>query len=383
MKIDSSLPQVSGLKYIADIDSIAFEWGTLNSFTDIQGYYLYRKTVEDSSYKLIATIPSRFSTHYVDSELTPNTTYLYRIASYNSKGDSSIASEPIKATTQSLAPLSFAQAIGNYPKKIKLLWSPHTDLRVNGYLIQRTTDKDFVDVTVINNRLAAEYIDIGLEDNTQYHYRIFALSGNNVKSQPSELLSAKTKPAPPIPQGVFASFDLPKQVRISWQPSMQKDVVLYRVYRSVLGGISQEQIGEVPVPETSFIDKSEIDGVRYGYYVVAVDKDGLMSNFQKDAIIGGTLPAPEAPKIQSIRFENGKVAINWVAGDERSVQYTINKQEDGFFPKKERFISIPYTYFYDSEVVLGEKYLYNVIALDKNGLESVPSQTVSITLQKD
>lgn len=381
LSTDSSLPMVSNIEYLVDVDSVAFEWGTLADHANVAGYYIYRKTLADKEYKLIATLDSRFTTHYVDGALTPNTTYLYRFMTKNQQGAASLASEPLKATTHTFSPPQNVQAIGNYPRKIKILWYPHKDLRVQGYVIERADGRDFIEVARVNNRLQVEYLDTNLHDSTEYFYRVIAINANNVRSVASPVVSARTKPVPTPPQGVFASHDLPKMIKITWQPSLRDDVVSYEVLRTILGGISNEVLGSVSADELSFTDKSDIDGVQYGYFVIAIDKDGLRSLPQPSPIVGSTLAAPAAPVVQNIAMENGSVVLRWNSGDSRAVQYTINKQHSSLFGKKERFVSIPYNYFYDHEVVPGERYLYNIIAIDKHGLQSVPSETVSITLE--
>lgn len=377
---DLTLPEMGEVQYLVDIDSIAFEWKSFANSPEVAGYNIYRKTLAEQNYTLIDSLNSRFTTHYVDSPLTPSTTYLYRFAAKNASGAAGVATQPLQITTQNFAPPTHVQAVGNYPRKVKILWRPHKDLRTQGYIIQRAEGKDFVEVARITNRLQVEYLDTNLKDSTEYFYRVFAYIASDIHSTPSPVVSARTKPIPTMPQGVFASFDLPKKITIRWQKSPQNDIASYEVSRTILGGISSEVLANVPATQTSYTDTSEIDGVRYGYYVVAIDKDGLRSERQKSAIEGGTLAAPAAPTIQSIGTEKGSVILRWV-GDSRSVQYTINKQQSSFFGKKERYISIPYTYFYDHEVAPGEQYLYNVIAIDKFGLQSSPSETVSITLE--
>lgn len=377
---DLTLPEMGEVQYLVDIDSVAFEWKSFAERPEVSGYNIYRKTLAEQGYTLIDSLNSRFTTHYVDSPLAPSTTYLYRFATKNANGAAGVATQPLQITTRAFAPPTHVQAVGNYPRKVKILWRPHKDLRTQGYIIQRAEGKDFVEVARIANRLQVEYLDTNLKDSTEYFYRVFAFTASDIRSAPSPVVSARTKPIPAMPQGVFASFDLPKMVTIRWQKSPQSDIASYEVSRTILGGISSEVLANVAATETSYTDKSEIDGVRYGYYVVAIDKDGLRSERQKSPIEGGTLAAPAAPTIQSIGTEKGSVILRWT-GDSRSVQYTINKQQSSFFGKKERYISIPYTYFYDHEVAPGEQYLYNVIAIDKFGLQSSPSETVSVTLE--
>jgi fibronectin type 3 domain-containing protein len=61
-------------------------------------------------------------------------------------------------------------------------------------------------------------------------------------------------------------------VEVSWSPSPEEDLALYRVYRATGGG-APAQVGEVPGGETSFTEGRQPAG-EYRYTVTAVDRDG-------------------------------------------------------------------------------------------------------------
>ena len=60
------------------------------------------------------------------------------------------------------------------PNSIKLIWKPHTDKRVGYYRIEKynTLLNEWILLKTINERLQAEYVDTGLDNNTSYKYRI-------------------------------------------------------------------------------------------------------------------------------------------------------------------------------------------------------------------
>lgn len=70
----------------------------------------------------------------------------------------------------------------NLPNRIKLIWRPHPDFRVDSYIIERTKgdDKEFKNCRS-KNRLNAEYIDSDLKPNENSSYRIIAVSFNGIK----------------------------------------------------------------------------------------------------------------------------------------------------------------------------------------------------------
>ena len=62
--VDSTLPSVNSLRTLPDIKAIGFEWSPAYD-ERVKGYYLYRID-GNGKMKRVATIPDRYSSHYVD-----------------------------------------------------------------------------------------------------------------------------------------------------------------------------------------------------------------------------------------------------------------------------------------------------------------------------
>jgi fibronectin type 3 domain-containing protein len=62
--------------------SIYLSWTEVAS-PSANEYYIYRKTIYDSNYTLVARVGGD-STSYTDTGLSANTTYYYRVSAYNS-----------------------------------------------------------------------------------------------------------------------------------------------------------------------------------------------------------------------------------------------------------------------------------------------------------
>lgn len=380
--ISNDLPRVGAIRSIADVGSVAFEWELVND-SRVDGYYLYRKEVNDAEFLRVGRVDSRFGAHYVDSGLKPNTLYLYKIITYN-KASNTISrdSDVLEARTLSLAPLSFAKAMSGYPRKIKVLWAPHTDPRVSGYVIEREESGEWRSVGEVDSRLLVEYLDTGLEDGKEYKYRVFPRTHDRVLGVPSEVLRAVTKPKPPVVTGIRATNNLPKRINLTWNPSKQSDIISYKLYRSTRDdrGFSEHATLE---GKTQFSDTIKGDGWEYFYKVSAVDRDGIESLLQESPTKGLTLPPPNAPIIEYARIENGQVVLRWAATDPRGVEYVVYKRDGVLFGKSERFISIKELHFYDREVSAGKKYRYSVATVDENGLESKRSEEMIMLLPQE
>lgn len=191
-EINPNLPSVETLKSISDITEIGFEWNAIKDET-VAGFYLYRSDSNGRNEKLIGIIDDRFSTHYVDTNLEPNTEYRYRIRTYNDAGISSDAPEIYAKTDEILNSVDFARVIYGLPDRIKIIWVPHSDKRVRAYIIQRHKigTNSWDKIARLQGRLNAEYIDKKLSRGAKYEYRILVEIANGVISKPSQIILAQ------------------------------------------------------------------------------------------------------------------------------------------------------------------------------------------------
>ncbi len=159
---------------------------------------LYRLNQSTNTYDVVAQINDRYATHYVDTNLAPETTYTYQMRTFS--GDSiSPSGASVSATTMPLMDsVAFSQAFSGLPNKVKIIWRPHTDPSVVGYVIKRANanSSDFDTIAQVEGRLQAEYIDNKVKANKTYSYTIHAKNNKGVLSKPSQVMSATTKELP-------------------------------------------------------------------------------------------------------------------------------------------------------------------------------------------
>ncbi|MDS1314514.1 fibronectin type III domain-containing protein [Aliarcobacter butzleri] len=385
-KINNTVPTVnySSIKSISDITSIGFEWQRVDD-PRVVGYNFYRTDLQsgEKTLKLIRAIESRYTTHYVDKELEPKTKYAYQISSRLNDGSESVTTDAYVAETlPRIVPVNGAQAISNLPKKIKLLWQPHPDQRIQYYRVEKynTTLNEWIYQATVNQRLSAEYLDTGLENNTTYQYRIKAFTFEDVESAPTKTLSAKTKPAPKSPTNVKASNNIPKKIFLTWSPSQNQDIIGYDIYRSSYSSFGFSKVTNVNSTTTEYTDSVDDDGRTYYYRIIAVDKDNLESADNITATKGMSLPKPIKPTITSAQIQ-GSVNLSWQAGDNRTVSYNVIKKiKQNFFQYKTViFNNISGTSFNDSDIVSGVDYKYSVQAVDEFGLVSENSDEKTLS----
>ncbi|TLD87594.1 fibronectin type III domain-containing protein [Helicobacter sp. MIT 05-5294] len=379
--INHSLTPPKDIRVLSDVNTIGLEWDLVQD-PNVAGYHLYRKKANAQSFSKIATLDSRFTTHYADNKLESDTEYIYQLVSFDKQKNVSDFSSAISAKTHSISAVSYVEAISNYPRKVKVIWNPHQDTRVSGYIIERR-DKNgnWKELDKIQNRLLVEYLDTKLEDNTTYEYQIIAYNANGSRSLPSKSVKATTKPKPTQITNFKATNNIPRQVNLSWDLHSNPEVASYKILRSTLISSFYTTLVTLPSNTNSYQDLIGKDGEQYNYKIIATDKDGIDS-LEVGPISGATLAIPTSPNITYAQIEDGSVVLKWYPTDSRTKEYVVYKKDSLFFGETLRYNKVLTTEFIDREVKAGQKYYYSVSALDENGLESKPSQEVTLSLPK-
>jgi fibronectin type 3 domain-containing protein len=261
--VDKTLPKVTLTKrgIVTDMNEVAFEWRPIKD-PRVEGVKIYKSTQENNESLLLTTIENRYSTHYVDLDVVPNTMYKYSLRTY--KGDKVSRSSGVKKiyTKPVLPSVSWIYAVNGLPRMAKLLWRPHKNPKVESYIIERKSidDDEWVKIAEVEGRLQAEYIDKDLKDKFTYRYRVKVKTFDDIISTPSKIVKVVTKPLPPEILNLQASTDLPRKIFLTWQKSHYKDFYQYYLYRSDEKDGSYELIAKLF--NNRFTDNIEKDGAR-------------------------------------------------------------------------------------------------------------------------
>ncbi len=386
--VDSTLPIISLTKngIITDMKTVAFEW---KSITDprVEGIYVYKKSLQDkavSQFKHYDTVDTRYSTHYVDRAVKPNTKYSYIFQAFTKKSQGVNSKIFTVNTLPVLQSVSWIHSITKLPRIAKIIWRPHVSKRVSAYIIERKTleDKEWHQIDELNGRLNAEYIDTELEDNHVYMYRIRVKTYDGIISTPSQIVKSITKPLPGSVTKIEASTNLPKAIKITWSPSKQRDFERYYLYRAESINGPYRLIAKLY--NNHFIDKINKDGKTYFYKVSALDKDGLESEYDKSKVIGMTLTKPNAPTIIELKPQSNKIELKWRKNDPRTLSYiVVEKSKKGWFDEISKVHKgVTKNLFINTNIEADTLYTYVVYSVDKNGIVSKPSIEIQIKTPK-
>ncbi|MEA1914965.1 MAG: hypothetical protein U9N30_06590 [Campylobacterota bacterium] len=387
--IDSNLTHVDAptLKTISDMNAVAFEWKRVEDIK-ARGYYLYRTNMEDNG-KLtrVATIKNRYTTHYVDSDLEPETQYMYSISTRGEDDTESRQTPVINVETlPRFSSVSYVTAISELPRQIKILWRPHESERVKYYLIEKTnpTTAKWERVAKIKGRLNVEHIDSKLEDNVVFSYRLTAITFDGIKSVPSQIVKAKTKALPEGINLLNATQNLPKKIELTWGPSKTEDVIAHNIYASNSSTSRFSKIASVNVETNNYTHIVTEDGKTKFYKITSIDKDGLETNTEMTPVMGATLGKPARPTLTLAQIQGEKAILNWIGNDDRTISYNIHKtiQENWISSKSITIKGISDLRYEDRDIVRGVAYKYSIQAVDQFGIMSEKTNATELVLPK-
>jgi len=378
LKKNKNLPIPFDLKYISSETSISLEWMFENK-EQINGFNIYRAEEGNNKLLLIDRINNKHTTHFVDNNLKPNTKYTYIITSYNDTYESDNSPLLNAQTYNTLPPINYLKASNNLVNMIKIVWRPDLNPNVKGYIIEKQVDKKWIDLATIENKLIVEYFDKNLKHNELAKYRISKLSMENQKSKPSPIIIGSTKPLPHIVENIRTTFNLPNKISLSWTSNREEDIVFYNLYKKsdipLIGNLKKEFITKTS--DTYYHFPTIKDGQKETFYITAVNKEGLESNFQPEGILGKSLDKPGSPSFISKTIQNGKINFSWNKGDNRNIGYIIKKVINNI----EKEIILDINFFEDSNISKGQTISYTIIGFDDNGIQSLPSDKITFEVK--
>jgi fibronectin type 3 domain-containing protein len=256
-------------------NSITISWPAVSGALQ---YYVYgSESASDTYTRLGITVASFYHTYsYTVSGLLPNTTYYYKVSSYNHLGESSLSSS-VSATTVFNFP-SNVSAAASTSNSITVTWDSVSG--ATGYYVYGSSGASgtFTRVQTISSSSTTSYTATGLSPNTAYYYRVSAYRrvGDNAssyieESSPSSAVFATT--APVTPTNVSATATSSTSITVSW--SSVPGAAGYRVYSYVSGNYILE--GTVSSSYTSYTVTGLLPNTTYYYGVTAYNSSNVES----------------------------------------------------------------------------------------------------------
>jgi len=356
----------------------------------VKGYYVYRSTSEGSDFAKIKKIDLSLlgsgKIQHIDTEgLADNMRYYYRVTAFEDPDSETSPSFNVSAITKGKPPTpSGFSAKSGLVGKVELSWSENVKTDIEGYNLYCSDRKDgeYLLLKKLEGRNINRYVDdtrgFGkLDDNQSLFYRLTSFNKVNVESSPTSIVSATTKKRPSKPQAFKGESRKVREVPLAWAANPESDIDAYLLYRSA----TMQEIDFVKIARvktgTTYVDKDLKDGVQYYYRLQAEDKDGLISD-QSNVATVQTKSKPAGPTEINGDYVKGIAELRWKPSlSPDVVEYIVYERR--LFGVNNKLCSLKDNSFKDETLSLGKSRSYVVTAVDGDGLESDPSQGITIT----
>jgi len=367
-------------------------WSSLK-VKDLAGFHIYRATLSDGPYTQISkSLLSTRDSVYSD-KVSKSGAYYYRIHAVDLSANQSI-SEKVFAEVHDIKPP--AKPIGLVCKPdtghITLTWKENAEPDILGYLIYRTVSKNSKDHFVLlnSNPIKGNSFVEKLPKNAKnkFLYKIVAIDSSFNKSPISDISSARMPDIfPPAAPHLLGVTPINQTLSIAWIPNADPDMHHYLIYRAIDNKrdtlFSQLNKAEISLNETNFIDKDCIKGIKYSYYMLAVDSAGNQS--YRSRTIQAFIPLNDVPiaidkknyKIQ-YKKDQRKVELTWKIQPPFLATVVLRKEGSGTYIPLAQTTTL--SGFNDLKIKTKNTYTYILKAFSTNG-ETAVSQPVEIQVE--
>lgn len=290
------------------------------------------------------------------------------------------------------------RAISGQLRAVPLKWDPLLTGAVYGYVVERAEEKEgpFQRIAAFPGRFQTRYVDQGkdlapkqgsngggadLGDGARYRYRVRVFDSIGRIGEASAPVSATTAPPPAPPEGLQSYSLQPREVALSWRPSLDPTVAGYLVYRSPAKQGEYLQIARLEGPfSTTYVDVG-LGALRVFYYRVASENGARGVGEATPTVRAVTKPEPLPPI--GLRLEAQQLGSNRLAWDPNVEQdiagyRLLRTREDADSEEIVAVLEPDAIGAEDRDIGAGERLSYAVMAFDGDGLESEPSDPIEV-----
>ncbi len=359
----------------------AIRVGWTDNATDETGFRIERAAASDGPWATVGTIGWPNAVAFFDWQPPPpqppvaDQPACYRVFAVNGNGDSQ--SSNIACTAIPAAPSNVtATASGS---DVNVTWTNNSAV-AEGFQILRGDAAYNLTVVATVPANANTYHDPGLADNT-YYYQVRASKdgGTSRESNTASVVVLTTPPPAPSPASVVPSSS--SSVNIYWSDNSANETG-FRVERSSDGGGSWTPVGGGPIDPnvTSWSDEGLPSEQAVCYRVIAFNSLG-----DSPASNSPCTTPPAAPTLSASPGDAGAIDLTWADNSDFEDFYQVRRltlltscDDYGSCYDYYDFVEIAtlgpnVTTYHDAGLNSGESHTYIVVALQRDGGQSDPS----------
>ncbi|NBO64447.1 MAG: hypothetical protein EBU88_06310, partial [Acidobacteria bacterium] len=332
------------------------------------GYRLYRK-IGSGEYELYQILPPG-SVFFQDVGLEEGETYGYRLAAFNTIGESA----PFAELTQTM-PVVPGSPILVVNKKsstsLELVWTEAGGVETGFRIFRRTgTSGNFSQIATVGANVLT-FVNTGLTVSTTYQYYVTAFNEGG-ESDPGTPVSQTTPTIPPAPTLGTLTANSYNVVTINWTyPDSVQDLISFLIQRSGSASGPFTQVTELANPaQTSYQDTGLNSNRTYHYRVIA--KTAFEQSPASAVAAVTTLDGPpEIPSNLVAKVTNGTtITLTWIDNSSNETHFKVRRSPAGTDTWTEFEPNLTVSTYVDTTPVAGQRYDYQVKAV--NSLATPP-----------
>lgn len=350
-------------------------WGNVS---DEDGYVIQRRLVGATiGFADLATVgPNVVS--YSDTGLPIGQTYRYRVRAFNGNGISAYTNE-VEIVTGNPPPAapSGLTLVTNQHNSVSFSWTDNANNEL-AYTVERAIGAGAF--SALTTSLAADttsYTDGTVTPSTSYQYRVRATNSGGASAY-SNTISVTTPIAPPNAATNLAATPGTGIVSLTWTPgsgATSQDVQRHA------GDNNWATIASSLGPSTSSYNDTAVSaGVTYFYRIRGTNSSGsAFSNVASTSPVA-TPATPTSLVASSVAWNS--VVLAWVDNATNETGYIVERvvgPSGGTWGQVSPSLSIGSTGYTDTTVSPSTVYRFRVIALGTGGVNSNPSNEVTVT----
>ncbi len=357
--------------------SIRVNWSD-NSQLEL-GFRLERKLGTGAEWVEIGQL-SAGTTTFLDTGLTPNRSYSYRVRAFNNTGVSGYSS-PTTSQTPEILPLPpmNLSAISDPQSNsvIQLTWHDMSN-NETGFKVERSLDS-VANWVQISQPLMSTYRDSGLVSGTKYYYRVRAY--NSVGNSPFSNIASATTPEvlPNQPDSLIAQTLNSSSIQIRWADRSHNELG-FKLERKLSTAPNWLEIVSLPANVKTYNDTGLVQNTTYNYRIRSYNSIGY-SGYSNIANATTNDMAPIPPSaLATTALGPTKIKLQWNDNSGNETRFTIERSylRNGPWTKIDS-VNMNVTQYSDSNLVPATKYFYRIRAFNSIGYSSYSNIDSAIT----
>ncbi|MGO8674134.1 MAG: choice-of-anchor tandem repeat GloVer-containing protein, partial [Capsulimonadaceae bacterium] len=274
----------------------------------------------DPAIYTLAEEPEAYSNDFHDINDGSNNLFFTAVTGYdNSTGWGSFQGDNIYSdllTYDSGSPHTpTGLSAGSADAEVSLSWNACT--WATSYNIYRGTTSGGEGSTAIATVAGTTYANTGLTNGVTYYYVVTSVNSSGQSGRSAEVSATPESTLPPgSPTGLAAIAGV-AQVSLSWTASAT--ATGYNVYRGTTAGVAGSEIAD-NTASTNYLDTGLTNGVRYYYYVTAINSNGAST--RSNTASATPEPLPTAPTNFAATTSSGAMLLSWT-GDSHSTTFSV------------------------------------------------------------